>query len=79
MSNFWTLIGMRSENKKNAHLKRHLGAFFKDSMTLGGCQINLIDVNYYLQKSLEIFDKNSANKIWSKKDKGAESALPHAN
>ena len=44
-------------------------------MSLAGCQINPIDV----QKSLEIFDKNSADKIWSKKDKGVESALPHAN
>ena len=43
-------------------------------MSLSGCQINLIDV-----QSLEIFDKNSADKIWSKKDKGVESALPHAN
>ena len=48
-------------------------------MSLAGCQINPIDVNFHLQKSLEIFDKNSAVKIWSKKDKGVESALPHAN
>ena len=48
-------------------------------MSLAGCQINLIDVNFHLQKSLEIFDKNSADKIWSKKDKVVESALPHAN
>ena len=48
-------------------------------MSLAGCQINPIDVNFYLQKSLEIFDKKSADKIWSKKDKGVESALPHAN
>ena len=48
-------------------------------MSLAECQINPIYVNYYFQKSLEIFDKNSADKIWSKKDKGAESALPHAN
>ena len=48
-------------------------------MSLAGCQINLIDVNFYLQKSLEIFDKNSADKIWSKKDKGVESVLLHAN
>ena len=27
------------------------------------------DVNFHLQKSLEIFDKNSADKIWSKIDK----------
>ena len=32
-------------------------------MSLSGCQINLIDVNFHLQKSLEIFDKNSADKI----------------
>ena len=48
-------------------------------MSLAGCQINPNDVNFHLQKSLEIFDKNSADKIWSKKDKGVESALPHAN
>ena len=48
-------------------------------MSLAGCQINLIDVNFHLQKSLEIFDKKSADKIWSKKDKGVESALSHAN
>ena len=46
---------------------------------MAGCQIKPIDVNIHLQKSLEIFDKNSAVKIWSKKDKGVESALPHAN
>ena len=46
---------------------------------MAGFQINPIDVNFHLQKSLEISDKNSADKIWSKKDKGVESALPHAN
>ena len=34
-----------------------------------GCQINQIDVNFHPQKSLEIFVRNSADKIWSKKDK----------
>ena len=29
--------------------------------------------------SLENFDKNSADKILSKKDKGVKSPLPHAN
>ena len=48
-------------------------------MSLAGRQIDPIDVNFHLQKGLEIFDKNSADKIWSKKDKGVESALPHAN
>ena len=37
---------------------------------LAGCQINPIDANFHLQNILEIFDKNSADKIWSKKDKG---------
>ena len=46
-------------------------------MSLAGCQINPIDVNFHLQKSSEIFDKNSADKIWSEKGKGVESALPH--
>ena len=31
-------------------------------MSLSECQINPIDVNFHLQKSLEIFDKNSATK-----------------
>ena len=48
-------------------------------MSLAGCQINPIDVNLHLQKSLEIFDKNSADKLLSKKDKGVKSALPDAN
>ena len=41
----------------------------EDSMSLSECQINPIDVNFHLQKSLEIFGKNSADKVWSKKDK----------
>ena len=39
-------------------------------MSLKGCQNNPIYVNFHLQKSLEIFDNNSADKIQSKKDKG---------
>ena len=31
--------------------------------------MNPIDVNFHLQKSLVIFDRNSAGKISSKKDK----------
>ena len=46
---------------------------------LGKKQINPINVNFHLQKSLEISDKNSAGKIWSKKDKGVKSTLPYAN
>ena len=36
-------------------------------MSLAGCEINPIDVNFHLQKSLEIVDKNSADKMLSKK------------
>ena len=47
-------------------------------MSLAGCQINPIDVNIHLQKSLEIFDTNSAHKIQSQNYKEGKSALPHA-
>ena len=39
-------------------------------MSLSGCQIDPIDVNFYLQKSYEIFGKKSADKVRSKKDRG---------
>ena len=45
---------------------------------MAGHQINPIDVNFHLQKSLEIFNKNSAAKILIQKGQGVESALPHA-
>ena len=48
-------------------------------MSFASCQINPIDGNFQLQKSLEIFDKNSADKIQSQNYKGGKSALPHAN
>ena len=43
--------------------------FLQDSMSLVGCWINSIDVNFHLQKSLETFDENLADKIWTKKNK----------
>ena len=48
-------------------------------MSLAGCQINPIDVNFHLKKRLEIFDTNAADKIQSQNYKGGKSALPHAN
>ena len=42
-------------------------------MSLARYQINSIDVNFQFPKSLEIFDTNSANTIWSKKDKEIKS------
>ena len=57
-----TLIGMSYQSKKNAHIYRNIGVFF--------LRLNEpIDVNFYIPKSLEFFVKNSADKIWSKKDK----------
>ena len=40
-------------------------------MSLAGCQIDPKKFEFF-------FDKNLAQKIWSKKDKGMESTLPHA-
>ena len=48
-------------------------------MTLAGCQIIPIYLNFHLQICLEIFDKNSADKIQSKNYKGGKYALPHGN
>ena len=48
-------------------------------MSLAEYQINPIDVNVYLQNFLEIFDKDSADKIQSKNYKGGKFTLPHAN
>ena len=48
-------------------------------MSLAGCQINLIDVNFHLQKGFEFFDTDSADKIQSQNYKGGKSAVPHAN
>ena len=45
-------------------------------MSWAGSQNNSIDVNFYLQKSLEVFEKNSADKIWSNKDKVKKYPLP---
>ena len=41
-------------------------------MSLSGFQIDPIDIHFHLQKSLQIFDKNSVDKMWSKKDKGVK-------
>ena len=48
-------------------------------MILAGCQIIPIDLNFHLQKCLEIYDKKSADKIQSRNFKGGKSAQPHAN
>ena len=45
-------------------------------MSSSGCGIDPIDVNFHLQKSLEIFEKNSTDKIWSNKDKGIKMSPP---
>ena len=45
-------------------------------MSLAGCQINAIDVNFHVQKVWKFFDENSADKIKSKKDKGIKVPSP---
>ena len=46
-----------------------LEQFLWNKLSLAGSQINPIDVNFHLQNFFENFDENSADKIWSKKDK----------
>ena len=48
-------------------------------MSLAWRQINLIDVNFHHQKSLEMYDTNSADKIQSQNYKVGKSALSRAN
>ena len=48
-------------------------------MSLAGCQIIPTDLNFHLQKRLEIFDKNSTDRIQSKNYKEGKSALSDAN
>ena len=48
---------------------RKMPHFSTSKMSLEGCQFIRIVVNFYIQKSLEIIDKNSADNIWSKQDK----------
>ena len=58
------------KQEKKVIFSTRLGAFFIKLMSLVGCQINPIDDNFHIQFFLEIFDENSAGKVWSKKDKG---------
>ena len=47
-----TLIGMSSENNKNAYLQHHLETLFIRLNEFGQIgEINLIDVNFHLQKN----------------------------
>ena len=44
-----------------------------------GCQINQFDVNSSQQKSLAIFDKNSADQNMIQKGRGDKNITPHTN
>ena len=48
-------------------------------MCWAGCQNNLIDVNFYNQNSLEIFEKKAADKNSSNKDKVMKMSPPAPN
>ena len=63
-----TLIGMSYESKKNgSSLLPPRGIFYRTQWAWQGVKLTHDDVNFYLQKSLESFDKNSSDKIQSKK------------
>ena len=57
------------QQEKCLSLEPRRGIFCKTQEAQAGCQINPIDVNFHIQKSLEVFDKNSADKIQFKKGK----------
>ena len=43
--------------------------FYKTQWAWQGVKLTRFNVNFHIQKSLQIFDKKAADKIWSKKDK----------
>ena len=45
-------------------------------MSWAGRQNKVIDLNFHLQKSLEIFEKKSDDKIWSNKDTKVKMPCP---
>ena len=45
-------------------------------MSLSWCQINLIDFNFHLKKSLETFDKKSADRFQSKQGYKNDTLMP---
>ena len=70
---------MSSENKKNAHLQRHLGPSFIRLNELDRVS-NYPNLSQFLpSKCLDLSDKNSADKIQSKNYKGGKFFLSHAN
>ena len=48
-------------------------------MSWAWCQNNPVGLNFHLQKSLKFFEKNSADKIGSKKHKGIKVSPPVPN
>ena len=54
------------KQEKCSSLATPRGIFYSAQWAWRGCQINKIGFNFHLQKSLEIFDECSADKIWSK-------------
>ena len=63
----WHDVG---KQEKCSSLEPPRDNFYKTQWAGQGVKINPIDVNFHLQKSLEMFEQNSADKIWSKKDRG---------
>ena len=71
-----TLIGMSSERKKSSSLEPSRSTFYKTQWALHSVKLTRL-MSIFTSK--KVFEKKSADKIWSKKDKGIESALPRAN
>ena len=67
---YLNLIGMSYEIKKMVIFSATQEHFLQETISLAGRQINSIYVNFHLHFFLEIFDKNSADKIWSKRTRG---------
>ena len=65
-----TLIVMSSENKKNAHLQRHLGPLFIRLNKLDRVSNYPIDVNFHLHKVWTFFIKIQSTKSVPKRTRG---------
>ena len=57
------------KQEKCSYLAQPRGTFYKTQWASKCVKLNPIDFNFHFQKSLEIFDKNSADEIWSKNPK----------
>jgi hypothetical protein len=67
------------KQEKCSSLPPPRGIFYKTQWAWQGVKLSRLMSIFHLQKTLEIFDKNSAYKNLIQKGQRVESALPHAN